>query len=105
MKGIEHLLSLNIQRKRKEAGLTQMTLAERANIGFTYVAQIEQGKKLPTLKTLEGIGKALGTSLDVLVSEPGTEKVLDKEFADAVKKLKADDRRLLVGIARLLAKK
>lgn len=105
MKGIEQVLSLNVQRKRKEAGLTQMKLAERANIGFTYVAQIEQGKKLPTLKTLEGIGKALGASLDVLVTEPGSEKSLDRDLADAVKKLKADDRRLLVNIAKLLARR
>lgn len=105
MKGIEYVLSVNIQRKRRQSGLTQMKLAEKANIGLTYVAQIEQGKKLPTLKTLENIARALGTSMDNLVLDMESEKALDKDLAEVVKKLKREDRRLLVNIARAFLKK
>lgn len=105
MKGIEHVLPVNIQRKRRDSGLTQMKLAEKANIGLTYVAQIEQGKKLPTLKTLEGIARALGTSMDTLVVDVESERSLDKDLAEVAKKLKGDDRRLLVNIAKAFLKK
>ena len=105
MKGIEHVLPANIQRKRRDSGLTQMKLAEKANIGLTYVAQIEQGKKLPTLKTLEGIARALGTSMDTLVVDVESERSLDKDLAEVAKKLKGDDRRLLVNIAKAFLKK
>ncbi len=105
MKGIEHVLPVNIQRKRRDSGLTQMKLAEKANIGLTYVAQIEQGKKLPTLKTLEGIARALGTSMDTLVVDVESERSLDKDLAEVAKKIKGDDRRLLVNIAKAFLKK
>lgn len=105
MRGIENVLPVNIQRKRRESGLTQMKLAEKANIGLTYVAQIEQGKKLPTLKTLENIARALGTSMDILVMDAESEKALEKDLSEVVRKLKGDDRRLLVNIARAFLKK
>lgn len=105
MTNIRQILPHNMQRKRKEAELTQMQLAERIHVSLSYVAQIEQGKKLPTLKTLEAMCHAMGTSMDVLMCAPETLKAGDKELSESVKKLKLHDRKLVLDISRLLLKK
>lgn len=82
-----------------------MQLAGRIHVSLSYVAQIEQGKKLPTLKILEDMCHAMGTSMVVLMSDPDTLKAADKELLESVKKLKPHDRKLVLDISRLLLKK
>jgi transcriptional regulator with XRE-family HTH domain len=48
---------------RRERGLTQEQIAERAGIGDAYVAKIEQGKKRPSVEVLEAIAKGLRVPL------------------------------------------
>jgi predicted transcriptional regulator len=47
---------------RKEAGLTQQELADKAGVRQETLSRIESGKHTPTLKTLKKIDKALGKS-------------------------------------------
>lgn len=47
---------------RREAGLSQEELADRAGIHPTYVSQIERGLKSPTMRMLARLAKALGTT-------------------------------------------
>lgn len=49
-----HLRELRLQRK-----LTQEELADRADMHFTYIGQIERGLRNPSLVNLEKIAKAL----------------------------------------------
>lgn len=47
---------------RLREGITQEELAERADLHFTYIGQVERGEKNLTLASLEKILNALGVS-------------------------------------------
>lgn len=47
---------------RKEKGLSQETLAEKAGLDRTYISMLERGKRQPTLETLFKLSEALGIS-------------------------------------------
>ena len=46
------LLGKLIKQRRKELHLSQEQLAESAGLHRTYIGQLEQGKKSPTIRTL-----------------------------------------------------
>ena len=52
---------------RKEQGLSQEELADRAGVHRTYVSQIERGVKNATFVSLDKIAQALETPLAELV--------------------------------------
>ena len=54
-----------IKKKRKEKGLTQTDLAEALGIKRQYISAIEQGKRVPTIKTLVKICEALELEIKV----------------------------------------
>ena len=57
----------NIRRMRRQQGLTQAVLAQRARLSMGYVSLIEQGRANPRLETLSALSKALETSpMDLL---------------------------------------
>lgn len=58
-----------IKRRRMELGLTQQDVADRAGISRQYVAEIEAGRRKPTLATLERLFLVLGLSLQVETQE------------------------------------
>lgn len=57
---------LHVRRLRKERGLTQESLAERARLSSDAIRKIERGQMSPTLKTLRRLCHGLGISLSVL---------------------------------------
>src|SRR5712692_5854845 len=59
-----------VRRLRRQAGLTQEALAERAGIARPNWARVESGRYRPSLETLERIARALGQPLSVLVVPP-----------------------------------
>jgi y4mF family transcriptional regulator len=44
-----------LKQKRKETGLTQARLAEKAGVGLRFVRDVEQGKKSIRLDTLNAV--------------------------------------------------
>lgn len=54
---------------RTTARLTQEQLAERADIGASYLARIEIGTRRPTLDVLGRIADALGVPLHRLIAD------------------------------------
>jgi transcriptional regulator with XRE-family HTH domain len=52
-------LGETIRSLRKEAGLSQEVLAERADLHHNYVGELERGEKAATVDTLVKIAKAL----------------------------------------------
>ncbi len=60
----EKLLAL-----RKEHGLTQTQLAEKAGLSTGFIGQLEQGKVQPSLRTLEQISAALNVTPCYFISE------------------------------------
>jgi len=59
MTDIRKLLATNIKAFRKELGLTQSKLAERANTATRYITMIEGGKNFPSPEMMERLAKAL----------------------------------------------
>lgn len=57
-----------VKRHRLALRLTQEELAGRADFDRTYVGQIEQGRRNPTMISLQRVAHALGLELDVLVA-------------------------------------
>lgn len=62
------LFGRNVNRLRLLADLTQEALAERADISRRYLQEIEKGDKLPTIRILSSLRKALQCSWDDLLA-------------------------------------
>lgn len=60
-------LGENIRRIRKEKGMSQIELCRKLEVDRAYMSNVENGKKNPTLATIEKIAKALNVSLDELI--------------------------------------
>lgn len=61
------LVRERLRKLRTARGLTQDALCERAGISRDAVTRIEGGSRVPTIDTLERLGKALGVSVSELV--------------------------------------
>lgn len=48
-----------IKKQRKEVGITQVQLANKADISTSYLCDIEKGRSVPSIVTLKKIAKAL----------------------------------------------
>ena len=57
----------NIRSSRKQAGLSQQALAERAELHPVYMSQVECGKKAVSVEALWKISKALQVSMSRLL--------------------------------------
>jgi transcriptional regulator with XRE-family HTH domain len=58
-----------LRRLRKERGLSQEALAERANLAADYLGFIERGENVPTLTVILKLAKALGVDAADLLAE------------------------------------
>ncbi|CAF1719896.1 HTH-type transcriptional regulator SinR [Bacillus subtilis] len=61
---------------RKERKLTQVQLADKANLSRSYLADIERDRYNPSLSTLESVAGALGVQVSAIVGE---ENVIKEE--------------------------
>lgn len=59
-------IGIRIMLLRKQAGLTQEELAERAGLQRTHVGRIEAGKYAVTLETIQAIAEALEMTVDLI---------------------------------------
>ena len=71
MKPIPNSVWLNLGQRmadiRRSKGISQLQLAEMADISKEHLSNLERGNKLPSAKTLAQIASALDVSLDMLV--------------------------------------
>ena len=62
-------LANNVKRLREAKGLSQEKLARLADVANNTLIKMESGEnKNPTLETLKKVAKALGVSVDNLIS-------------------------------------
>ena len=59
MTEIKNIIIYNLKYYRKIAGLSQAKLAERCNLSTSFIGEIEMGRSIPSIKTLETIAQAL----------------------------------------------
>jgi transcriptional regulator with XRE-family HTH domain len=60
-------VGLNVQRARREQGLSQEELADRAAVHQTYLSGVERGRRNPTVIVLQKIAAALDLDIEDLV--------------------------------------
>ncbi len=67
---LEHrkIVGKNIRAARKGVGLTLEKLAEKADMDWTYISQVERGQENISIDKLARIAKALDTKVADLVS-------------------------------------
>lgn len=57
-----------VQQRRHEIGLTRRELADRSEVSYPYVSQIETGERDPSLKTLRRLAEVLELPVEQLAS-------------------------------------
>ncbi len=62
-------LGSRIKEARKNKGLTQEQLAERADLSTTHISNIENGNAIPSLQAFVNIVNALSISSDALLCD------------------------------------
>ena len=65
-----------IRRRRQELGLSQEALGLLAEVHWTYISQLEHGKKSPTLRVIEDLAEALQIEVSVLLQRAEQERLL-----------------------------
>jgi len=66
---LRHILSKNLKLLRNQRSLSQMELAEKANISIPFLSNIERSNKWPHPDTLVKIAEALDVEVYVLFQE------------------------------------
>lgn len=93
-----------IKQLRKDKGMTQEKLAERADLTAEAVTRVERGVRIPTLKTLGKIAFGLGVSPAQLVDAqeglPATK--MSGHVAKIVSKLEDEDDAVQKGAAEIV---
>lgn len=92
--------SQKLSRLRKERGLTQIELAEKAGVGIAQMRRYERGNSSPTLEVIKNIAKTLAVSADELIFDEGegVRKIQDKELMaqlEQISKLSPHDKEAL----------
>lgn len=72
-------LGENIKLYRKKQKLTQVQLADKANISRSYLADVENNRYNPSVDTLKNISIALGVTLSELLSDNNSNSTYNKE--------------------------
>jgi len=67
MRAISTKLGQNLKKIRIQKKMSQGDIARALNVDRGYISTIENGKKNPTLATIEKIANALGVGVDVLL--------------------------------------
>lgn len=73
---LRNRIAENIAAFRKSEGISQETLAARANVSRRYISAIENGRHRLTIDTIEKIALALSVDPSALVAR-GSQKVSD----------------------------
>ncbi|MCL2722036.1 MAG: helix-turn-helix domain-containing protein [Treponema sp.] len=85
---LRHILSKNIKTLRNQRSLSQIELAEKADISIPFLSNIERNIKWPHPKTLVKIAKALDVEVHVLFQKKKSTQSANAQ--DTIIKFKKD---------------
>jgi transcriptional regulator with XRE-family HTH domain len=60
---LPRLIGQRVRELRKDVGVTQHTLAEKAEVSVDFVSRVERGVCMPSMARLTSIAKVLNVSL------------------------------------------
>ncbi|TZE81977.1 helix-turn-helix domain-containing protein [Calorimonas adulescens] len=78
-------IGANIKKYRKQAGLTQQELADKANISRSYLADVENGRYNPSLETLNSIAKVLNIKVSDILNGDTDKEIQFKTPQEAMR--------------------
>lgn len=58
--GLRETFGLNVRRARQRRGLSIEELAQEAELSYSYLGEIERGRRNPTLDVVEKLAQAVG---------------------------------------------
>ena len=107
MKEIKELFGKRIKELRRNLGLSQEELAEKAEISSRYLSRVEMGQQFPSIDTLVKLAKALNVELkdffEFAHETPNPREL--KEILDGLLKEADEDKlRLLVKVVRAVVR-
>lgn len=81
-----------VRNRRVELGLSQDALAEKAGISKSFLSDLENGRRSIGAETLLDLGRAMGVSLDFLMTGEASEDQTEKEIPAALARFAAEER-------------
>lgn len=97
-KALEEIIGRNIAKYREAAGLTQAALAEKIGISTAFVSRVERGQKKMKVETLYATARALGVSVDALLTTDSA----TAQLANINQLLAGQPNEYLEGIERII---
>lgn len=91
IKSLLTLIASRIRIRRKELGLSQEQLAERAGLSHNYLARLELAWNSPTLKTLLSLADALDMHIADIIATDETWSDKGRELAHSLDGLKDEE--------------
>lgn len=83
------MIGKHIARRRKELGMTQAQVEEKADIAFKYLSSIERGHSIPSTEVIMRLAIALDTTPDEFLI--GTARHEDDEWKSVAELLRSMD--------------
>lgn len=83
----------HIARRRKELGLTQSEVEERADMAYKYLSNVERGNSIPSTELIMRLAIALDTTPDEFLV--GSVRSHDEAWKDVAEKLRGLDPKQL----------
>ena len=81
-----------VRKQRTQLGWTQEKLAQRAGISKSFLSDLENGKRSIGAETLLDLGRAVGVSLDYLMTgESSTDEVHQTTIPSALARFAAEE--------------
>ncbi len=99
MEELKSVIAHNITELRKEAGLTQLELAEKLNYSDKAVSKWERGESLPDVAVLKQIADMFNVTVDYLLT---TDHKAEHEQAARVSRRRQRNRAIITGISIML---
>jgi len=81
-------ISTALLKARKNSGLRQNEVAKRTKLSQTYLSQIENGGKVPSIDTIERLAKEYNIPFPIMMWHSLTENDVKKGRLDIYRKLK-----------------
>jgi transcriptional regulator with XRE-family HTH domain len=100
---LARVLGARLRDRRKAAGLTQASLAQRSAVSTELVSRIERGRCLPSLPTLVAFARALGSTPNELLGFEGGDTSELAALIALLRGLPATRRQEIQRIAEALA--
>lgn len=96
-----NFIAFRLKQIRENMGVKIVDLAKTVNMSHSYLSEIEQGKKLPSFKTLQKLCSALGITLAEFFAEETPSLPPDlRQLLQEAESLTPEQRRRLIDFIR-----